>query len=224
MFRKFYCEKCNFNTHKKYNFDKHCKSKKHINKINKYKKGKIYIIRSNYTDNIYIGCTCKDDITLRLLEHEKDYKKYQKGKRCYISSFKILQYPNYYIELIENYPCYNRKELLLRETFYIKNTKNCINKISVNYEKSFTCEYCNKCFAKTNKSRHNNRCKLKKKSEVDEKIKKLEILTIKLKEKILEKDNEIDDIYYTLNFMKSMVTVESNTTTITNNINNNTNV
>jgi gluconate kinase len=47
-----------------------------------------------------------------------------------ITSDKILQHGEGYIELLEDYPCNNRKELALREGYYMNLYKDkCINKL-----------------------------------------------------------------------------------------------
>jgi len=46
-------------------------------KLNKYRKGKIYIIRSDQSDQIYIGSTVKS-LKRRLQGHEDDFKRFNK--------------------------------------------------------------------------------------------------------------------------------------------------
>ena len=85
-----------------------------------YKKGKIYKIVCNITNDIYIGSTIQT-LHIRLLKHKSDAKR---NKR--IASSDIINRGDYMIELIENYPCYSKLELHTRERYYIENTK-CIN-------------------------------------------------------------------------------------------------
>lgn len=85
-----------------------------------YQEAKIYAIRSGQTDKIYIGSTCSD-INKRFYEH-----KYFSPKT---KAQEILIYNDAFIDLIENYPCNDRKELLKREGHYILQFKNfCVNK------------------------------------------------------------------------------------------------
>jgi len=87
-----------------------------------YQKGKIYAIKSYQTEMIYIGSTIQP-LSKRLGEHRTNYK-----KNGVISSKEILKYQDYYIELIENFPCNTKEELLKREGFHIKeNQNNCVN-------------------------------------------------------------------------------------------------
>jgi len=92
-----------------------------------YKKGKIYAIKSNETDQIYIGSTCST-LKNRMCSHKCDYKRIAAGKKFYTScSHQILKYADAYIELVESYPCQTKRELLDREGEVIRNTPNCIN-------------------------------------------------------------------------------------------------
>lgn len=87
-----------------------------------YKNSKIYIIKSNKTDKVYVGSTTLK-LKNRLSNHRCEYKK---GNR-YLSSFEIIKYDDNYIELIKEFPCNNRDELEKEEGYYIK-TLNSVNK------------------------------------------------------------------------------------------------
>jgi len=86
--------------------------------------GKIYKILCNTTGKIYIGSTTQT-LEQRLCQH-----------KCKNTTAQIiLKNNNYEIILIENYSCNSRKELQLRESFYIKNNE-CVNsRIPVRTEK-----------------------------------------------------------------------------------------
>jgi len=92
--------------------------------------GKIYKIISDSTDKIYIGSTVKT-LKERLEIHENDYEKWFNSdfiKKYYCTSFEILKYGDYKIELIEEYPCSCRSELLKHEGFYqVKDFYKCVN-------------------------------------------------------------------------------------------------
>jgi hypothetical protein len=91
-----------------------------------YQNGKIYCIRSHQTDDIYIGSTTQE-LSMRMAGHRKDYKRWKEGKKCYISSYELLQYDDCYIELIEECPCNSKMELERREGKLIREL-DCINK------------------------------------------------------------------------------------------------
>lgn len=90
--------------------------------------GQIYKIYCFSTDKEYVGSTCLllED---RLHKHEKDFRSWILGtNKRYTSSFDILKNGNYDIELIENFPCENRRQLHEREAYYIKQSDKCVNK------------------------------------------------------------------------------------------------
>jgi len=87
-----------------------------------YQNGKIYAIKSYQTELIYIGSTTRP-LSQRLGVHRNNYK-----NNTGISSMELLKYSDYYIELIENFPCNSKEELLKREGYFIKqNINNCVN-------------------------------------------------------------------------------------------------
>jgi hypothetical protein len=71
--------------------------------------------------------------------HRKSFKQYKNGKCNFTRSFQILEYESAKIELVENYPCNNKEELLQREGYYIRNN-NCINKNIAGRTKQIWCE------------------------------------------------------------------------------------
>ena len=75
-----------------------------------YLNGKIYEIRSHQTEQVYIGSTV-ERLSARMSKHRADFKRYKAGKMNYITSFKMLDYPDAYIELVEKHPCLCREEL-----------------------------------------------------------------------------------------------------------------
>jgi len=93
----------------------------------KYQKGKIYAIRSYQTDKIYIGSTC-DTLSRRLSGHRMQFKNFKNGKSRFVTSFELLKYADYYIELLELYPCDSKIELHKREGELIRSNE-CVNKV-----------------------------------------------------------------------------------------------
>ena len=89
-------------------------------------KAKIYQIKDNTNDNIYIGSTC-GSLNQRLSRHKSDYKRFLKGLFHNVKSFDILKNNNYKIELLENCEIKTKQELLERERYYIE-TNECLNK------------------------------------------------------------------------------------------------
>ena len=87
-----------------------------------YQNGKIYAIKSYQTELIYIGSTVRP-LSQRLGQHRTNYK-----NNTGISSKELLKYSDYYIELIENFPCNSKEELEKQEGIHIrKNSNICVN-------------------------------------------------------------------------------------------------
>jgi hypothetical protein len=139
--------------------------------------GKIYAIKSNQTELIYIGSTIQE-LDIRFDLHKRDYKRYINGKYCFVSSFEILQYDDAYIELFEDYTCNNKTELKRREGIIIQEklqqnicvNKNIAGRTHIESQKAyderhkehrkqkFTCE-CGSVLRICDKSRHNKTIK-----------------------------------------------------------------
>ena len=88
--------------------------------------GRLYKIMDKTNDNIYIGSTTQT-LSMRLKGHVNDYTKFLNGSTKFLSSFFVLENNFYCIELIEEIEFKNKKELLHKEGFYIRNLK-CVNK------------------------------------------------------------------------------------------------
>lgn len=93
-----------------------------------YQRGKIYKLVCDTSGLIYVGSTTEKYLSRRLTGHRTSYKRYLEGKSNYVTSFEILENDNYYIELIENYPCNDYHELAKRERYYIE-LLDCVNKV-----------------------------------------------------------------------------------------------
>lgn len=95
----------------------------------KYQNGKIYKIVDAGYKSCYIGSTVQL-LSNRMAKHRNHYRAYKKGLKSKITIFDLFdeyEMDNCKIELIENYPCNTKEELLAREGYYQEHT-NCINK------------------------------------------------------------------------------------------------
>ena len=92
-----------------------------------YLNGKVYAIRSYQTEHVYIGSTV-ERLSARMSKHRAQYKFYKAGKGCYYTSYKMLDYPDAYIELVEKHPCLCREELERLEGQHIRAEPNAVNK------------------------------------------------------------------------------------------------
>lgn len=101
-----------------------------------YQQGKIYRLKSKSSNKSYVGSTAMNYLSQRLAEHLYSYNAYLNNvpSKKYVSSYEILEQEDYEIELICNYPCSNKKQLIKEEGKYIKQEKEdgvyeCVNKI-----------------------------------------------------------------------------------------------
>ncbi len=84
-----------------------------------YQQGKVYSIRSlSRPDLIYVGSTTQA-LSKRMGEHRAP------ASKCI--SKQIINIGDAYIELIENYPCNDKNQLLARENSYMRGLE-CLNK------------------------------------------------------------------------------------------------
>ena len=130
-----------------------------------YSKGKIYKITCNETEKIYIGSTTQT-LTKRFKQHKNNHKYWKNGKYNNTSIFKLFdEYgkDSCNIELIENYPCDNNKELERREAYFIRKNK-CYNiTIPGRTKKEYKENNKEKIKEEMKKYRENNKEKLKEK-------------------------------------------------------------
>jgi hypothetical protein len=88
--------------------------------MNTYNTGKIYRIYSDLIDLIglnYIGSTFSTSLDKRLISHRGASSEGRKSK--FYTVMRNRGKYNFFIELIEDYPCYNREELSFREDYWI---------------------------------------------------------------------------------------------------------
>ena len=92
-----------------------------------YQNGKIYCIRNNIDDDIYVGSTTQP-LSKRMAWH-RDGMKHNKKKHLKIYQKMNEQgYDQFYIELIEEYQCDNVEQLRRREGEIIRQLKPALNK------------------------------------------------------------------------------------------------
>ena len=93
-----------------------------------YQGSKIYKIYNTINDDIYVGST-----TQKLCERMRDHRfcitDAKAGKQLIYKAFIEHGVDNFYIELIEKYPCNDRGELRRKEGEYIRELKPSLNKV-----------------------------------------------------------------------------------------------
>ena len=93
-----------------------------------YQDGKYKIWDVGYT-KCYIGSTC-EKLSKRFSRHKSTYKDFKEKKGNFVSVFYLFEefgIDNSKIELLENYPCKNKEELLKQEGHHQKENI-CVNK------------------------------------------------------------------------------------------------
>ena len=99
-----------------------------MTEINKYNNSMIYTIRSPHTDKYYIGSTTQI-LCKRFSDHKVNYNDYLNEKYHFVTSFKIFELGDAYVELLEEVNCENKHQLVRREGELIRLHKNeCVNK------------------------------------------------------------------------------------------------
>ncbi len=83
-----------------------------------YKNARIYQIRNNVDDDVYVGSTCQA-LSKRMDYHRRDLK-HKNGQSVFHQKMRELGVDCFYIELIEECPCENREQLRKREGHYIR--------------------------------------------------------------------------------------------------------
>ena len=92
-----------------------------------YQNGKIYCIRNNVDNDIYIGSSCQP-LSKRMAWHRKSYYQPKMMNRPLYKKMNILGIEQFYIELIEEYHCDNVEQLRRREGELIREMKPVLNK------------------------------------------------------------------------------------------------
>jgi len=98
-----------------------------------YQQSKIYKLWSPSKNLVYYGSTVQS-LAQRLTKHKFNYKTYNENNTRYCTSILVLECEDYKMELLEEYPCNNRQQLLTKEGEYIKNNE-CVNKVVAGREK-----------------------------------------------------------------------------------------
>ena len=94
-------------------------------KVN-YQNGKIYIVRNSVNDLTYIGSVCQS-LSQRMAQHRVDTKKNKMNHMKLHKLMNELNVENFYIELMEYYPCNTREELFKKEGECIRQHKPMLN-------------------------------------------------------------------------------------------------
>ena len=137
-----------------------------------YSLSKIYIIKNTINDLVYIGSTRKT-LKQRLQKHILARNE-KRGSNKFYTAMKELDYKNFSVELLEDYPCKNFKALIKREAEYINQynaVANGYNTMS-NYGMSVKQKQINN--TKNQKKEQVTRCKKEPVKQKNDKISKMD--------------------------------------------------
>ena len=84
-----------------------------------YSKAKIYCIRNYNDDDIYVGSTCQP-LSKRMADHRKSINSKRDFNMNLYVKMRDKGANNFYIELLEDYPCENKEQLRAKEGEYIR--------------------------------------------------------------------------------------------------------
>jgi hypothetical protein len=84
-----------------------------------YKNGKIYKISNIVNDLVYIGSTTQS-LSRRMSYHRSSINVKSKSTSRLYTEMREIGCDNFFIELLENFPCDTKEELHAREMYYIR--------------------------------------------------------------------------------------------------------
>ena len=102
-----------------------------------YQNGKIYCIRNTITNDIYVGSSCEPHLSKRMVKHRSSAKNERDRNMLLYQKMNELGIENFYIELIENYPCESKDQLRAREGHYIREIATLNKRIETRTDKEW---------------------------------------------------------------------------------------
>ena len=93
-----------------------------------YSNGKIYCIRNHIDNQIYVGSTCQN-LSKRMAYHRSNAKKQDRQNTLIYPLMMKYGVEQFYIELVEECPCENSKQLEKREGELMRELKASLNKV-----------------------------------------------------------------------------------------------
>jgi len=118
-----------------------------------YNNGKIYVIRNHCNDMVYIGSTTQS-LSKRFSKHKWDCNR--RTSPLY-NAMNELYFGNFYIELVEEYPCDNKEQLCAKEGYYIRQFDSYNNGYNGRIEGRSKKQYCEENKDKIKQWREDNK-------------------------------------------------------------------
>ena len=131
-----------------------------------YKNGKIYCIRNTISNDVYVGSSCEPYLSKRMVKHRSSAKANDRDRNMLLyQKMRELGVENFYIELLENYPCDSKDQLRAREGHYIREIATLNKRIETRTDKEWRED--NKEYIQEWRKRHyeNNKESIKEKTK-----------------------------------------------------------
>ena len=105
-----------------------------------YSKGKIYCIKNDVNDDIYIGSTTQP-LCKRMAKHRSSINAKKSENILFYQLMRELGTEAFRIELIEDFSCENREQLQAREGYYIKKLGTLNKRVESRTKKEYYQDY-----------------------------------------------------------------------------------
>ena len=102
-----------------------------------YENGSVYVIRNNVNDLVYVGSTTIA-ISQRMAQHRENAKCADRRTVSIYKAFKEIGVENFYIELVERWPCNAKAELNKREGYWMREFNSVKNGYNMHLERGYT--------------------------------------------------------------------------------------
>ena len=94
---------------------------------NKYENAKVYCILNLIDDDVYVGSTCQT-LSQRMTKHRHNTKSRPDAMKI-TQKMRDQGIENFYIKLLEEYPCENKEQLMKKEGEWIRNISTLNDKV-----------------------------------------------------------------------------------------------
>ena len=102
-----------------------------------YQNGKIYCIRNNVSNDVYVGSSCEPYLSKRMVKHRSSAKNERDRNMLLHQKMNEIGIEHFHIELIENYPCESKDQLRAREGHYIREMATLNKRIETRTDKEW---------------------------------------------------------------------------------------
>ena len=161
-----------------------------------YENGRIYCIRNNKDDDLYVGSSCQP-LSKRMEKHRYDMRNKKKNNCSLYKKMNEIGVEHFYIELIEECPCENIEQLRKKEGEWIRQMATLNDQIAgrttIEYRqetKDHKQEY-DKLYSEANKYKKREQAKIRYENKKEEIKQKTNEYYHKNKDKIAEHNKQM---------------------------------